>query len=111
MTTQLPGGSDPSRLDTLLMNSTTRVRELAARAVVGPRHRKGGKLRYKNSEILGRVLWDSTHASPWVVFKNITEFRTWTTAIRAARPGCKTEWMYFGSHTPKTLLASALERA
>lgn len=77
----------------------------------GPRHRKGGKLRYKNSEILGRVIWDPTHSSPWVVFKNITEYRTWATAIRKHLPGVKTEYMYFGMHTPATLMESARVQA
>lgn len=103
----LPGGADPSLHDTLFMNSTTKTRELAARKLAGPKHRKGGKLRYKNSEILGRVLWEPGRASPWVVFKNITEFRTWTTAIRTALPSAKTEFMYFGWHTPGTLLRAA----
>lgn len=104
----LPGGADPARHDTMFMNSTTKVRELAERRLAGPRHRKGGKLRYKDNEILGRVLWEPGRASPWVVFKNITEFRTWTTAVRTARPSAKTEWMYFGHHTPGSLLRAAI---
>lgn len=48
----------------------------------------------KQPEVAGRLFWDATHPSPWMTFANKTAFRKWTTAVRKARPGTKTEWHY-----------------
>lgn len=46
------------------------------------------------TKVIGRLFWDASHPSPWMTFENITAFRKWTTAVRKARPGTKTEWHY-----------------
>lgn len=71
------------------------------------RHAKGAGLRYRNSEVLGRLFWDASHPSPWVIFRNITEYRQWAASVRKVRPGTKTEHLVNIHWTPERLLASA----
>lgn len=76
-----------------------------------PKHRKGGDLQYRGSEVLGRLYWDAAHPSPWVIFKNITEYRTWAAEVRKARPGTKTEHSSNIHHSPRWLLDRAKGKA
>lgn len=75
------------------------------------RHRKGGDLRYRQAEVMGRLYWDAAHPSPWVVFPNITEYRPWATAVRRARPGTKTEYLVNIHWTPAALLSAVASKA
>lgn len=45
--------------------------------------------------VMGRIHWDKKHTSPWMTFDGITAFRKWTTAVRKARPGVKTEYAFY----------------
>jgi hypothetical protein len=76
-----------------------------------PRHRKGGDLQYRGSEVLGRLYWDASHPSPWVIFKNITEYRRWAAEVRRARPGTKCEYVMNIHHNPAWLLACVRGKA
>lgn len=71
------------------------------------KHVKGGGLRYRNAEVLGRLFWDASHPSPWVIFRNITEYRSWATNVRKVRPGTKTEYLVNIHWTAEQLLRSA----
>lgn len=71
------------------------------------RHCKGAGLRYRNNEVMGRLFWNPTHPSPWVLFRNITEYRKWAADVRKVRPGTKTEYIVNIHWTPAQLLASA----
>jgi hypothetical protein len=73
------------------------------------RHCKGAGLQYRNAEVMGRLLWNPTHPSPWVLFRNITEYRKWATAVRKARPGTKTDYLVNIHWTPDQLLRRAAE--
>jgi hypothetical protein len=48
----------------------------------------------QRDRVIGRIHWDKKHTSPWMTFDHITAFRKWTTAVRKARPGVKTEYAY-----------------
>lgn len=60
--------------------------------------------------IIGRLHWDNRHASPWVSFQGITEYRQWAHDVRAARPGTKTDYRYLDAQSPGSLLRSAREK-
>jgi hypothetical protein len=48
-----------------------------------------------HTPVMGRLLWDASHPSPWMSFEHVTAFRKWSAAIRKSRPGTKTEWAYY----------------
>jgi hypothetical protein len=75
------------------------------------RHVKGAGLQYRNREVMGRLFWDTSHPSPWMLFRNITEYRRWATEIRKARPGTKTEYLVNIHWTPESMLRSVQETA
>ena len=67
--------------------------------------------RKDQTTIAGRFFWDPAHPTPWVGFRNITEYRTWARNVRRELPGTKCEWHYVGLiHTAETLLRAAKER-
>jgi hypothetical protein len=48
-----------------------------------------------HAPVIGRLYWDATHPSPWMSFPHKTAFHRWTTEVRKARPGTKTEFAYY----------------
>ena len=62
--------------------------------------------------IIGRIAWDlqGEYWTPWMEFRNLTEFRKWCTAMRKAmgKPGpnkLKSEYIYLTRFwTPDSLL-------
>lgn len=62
------------------------------------------------AKVMGRIHWDTKHSSPWMSFPNITAFRKWTTAVRKARPGVKTEYAYYDMVWKADSMLRKLER-
>lgn len=65
----------------------------------------------KQQAVIGRIRWSEQGTSPWVKFRNITEYRAWGRELRKIRPGTKTEYEFFGHMTAEYLLESAREQA
>lgn len=64
------------------------------------------------NHVIGRLFWDGEHPSPWVSFRNVTEYRDWARDIRRALPRTKTQYAYVDwVHNSRTLLDAARSRA
>lgn len=62
-------------------------------------------------QVLGRVHWDDKHQTNWMLFDNITAFRTWSREMRKLRPEVKTEYAMLSIPGPASILHSAQQEA
>lgn len=63
------------------------------------------------ARVIGRIKWDAKNTSPWMSFDHITAFRKWTTAVRKARPGVRTEYAYLDLWTAENMLRNLQHEA
>lgn len=82
--------SERDELFQLMLGRTTTK---AVERIIAAGYRKVADTK-KRDRVIGRIHWDAKHTSPWMTFDHITAFRKWTTAVRKARPGVKTEYAY-----------------
>lgn len=61
--------------------------------------------------VLGRVHWDDKHCTNWMLFDNITAFRTWSRELRKLQPEVRTEYAMLSIPGPSTILFNAEQQA